>query len=281
MKNDTVTQAEKAAIFCSLHDNKNGFVIPNPWDMGSARLLEILGFKAVATTSAGFSFSRGKHDNSVERHHLLTHLSDIVSATNLPVNADLENGFGDSPNEVAATIRLAASTGVVGGSIEDITGRTSDPQYAIEFAADRIRAAVEAARSLPFKFTLTARAENFFIGNPNLPDTIKRLQAYQEAGADVLYAPGLVHKADIEAVLQEIDLPLNIFLGFGDMTLKVHDLFEMGVRRISVGGSFARVAYGEFLRTAIALRDQGEISVINGLMGTKEINSMLKNYPKI
>jgi 2-methylisocitrate lyase-like PEP mutase family enzyme len=278
MKTDSVTQAEKAAIFCSLHESSTGFVIPNPWDMGSARLLEILGFKAVATTSAGFSFSRGKHDNSVERHHLLAHLSDIVSGTNLPVNADLENGFGDSPDEVATTIRLAAHTGVVGGSIEDITGRASDPQYSIKFAADRIRAAVEAARSLSFKFTLTARAENFFIGNPNLPDTIKRLQAYQEAGADVLYAPGLVHKADIETVLREIDLPLNIFLGFGGMTLKVNDLFEMGVRRVSVGGSLARVAYGEFLRTAIALRDHGGISVADGLIGTKEINGMFKTY---
>lgn len=273
------SQAQKAEIFNSLHKNPAGFLIPNPWDMGSARMLEILGFQALATTSAGFSFSRGKNDNSLERHHILSHLTEIVSATDLPVNADLENGFGDTPEMVAETIRLAASTGIVGGSIEDITGRQSAPQYSIEYSSDRIRSAVEAAKALPFKFTLTARAENFFIGKPDLSDTIERLQAYQEAGADVLYAPGLVHRKDIESVLKEIDLPLNIFLGFGGMTLKAQDLFDMGVRRVSVGGSLARVAYGEFLRTAISLRDRGEITTIDGLMNTKDINNMLR--PKL
>lgn len=257
MESMLLSQLDKAKVFRALHASADGFVMPNPWDVGTARALELLGFQALATTSAGFSFSRGKPDNSVPREPLLVHLAEIAAATRLPVSADLENGFGDAPKDVAQTILLAAEAGVVGGSIEDTTGRSDDPLYAREFAADRIRAAAEAARSLRFPFTLTARAENYFIGRPDLADTIGRLQAYQEAGADVLYAPGLTNQEDIATVVREVDRPLNVLIGFPGIALSVNDLTHLGVRRISVGGSLARAAFGEFLRAATELRHDG------------------------
>ncbi|MDI1236248.1 MAG: isocitrate lyase/phosphoenolpyruvate mutase family protein [Polaromonas sp.] len=252
-----LSQLDKAKVFRALHTAADGFVIPNPWDVGTARVLELLGFQALATTSAGFSFSRGRPDNSMPREPLLAHLSEIAAATSLPVSADLENGFGDAPKYVAQTIRLAAEAGVVGGSIEDTTGRSGDPLYAREFAAERIRAAAEAARSLQFPFTLTARAENYFIGRSDLADTIGRLQAYQEAGADVLYAPGLTSQEDIATVVREVDRPLNVLVGFPGIVLSVNELAGLGVRRISVGGSLARAVFGEFLRAATELRHHG------------------------
>src|SRR5688572_7245188 len=191
------TQERKGSAFRRLHERVSAFIIPNPWDVGTARLLAHLGYEALATTSAGYAFSVGQRDNTISRDEMMAHVRAIASATDLPVSADLENGFGDQPETVAETIRLAAATGLVGGSIEDSTNHAGEPIYEYELAVERIRAAVEAARSLDFPFTLTARAENYLVGRSDLKDTIKRLQAYQEAGADVLYAPGLVSRDDI------------------------------------------------------------------------------------
>jgi 2-methylisocitrate lyase-like PEP mutase family enzyme len=267
-------QSSKADSFRALHTLAGGFVIPNPWDAGTARLLARLGFKALATTSAGFSFSRGRPDKSVPREPLLAHLAEIVAATDLPVSADLENGFADAPEEVSRTIRLAAQAGVVGGSIEDSTGRSDDPLYTREFAAERIRAAAEAARSLPFGFTLTARAENYFIGRPDLADTIARLQAYQEAGADVLYAPGLTSQEDIATVVREVDRPVNVLIGFPGISLGARELGELGVQRVSVGGSLARAALAAFISAAAELSDRGTATYANGAISGGELNKL-------
>ncbi len=274
MLSDMPSQSDKARIFHALHAARDGFVVPNPWDVGSARLLSHLGFKALATTSAGHAFSMGRSDNSVSRDLLLLHLAEIATATSLPVSADLENGFGDAPDEVAKTIRLAAEAGVVGGSIEDSRGRPDDPLYAREFAAERIRAAAEAARSLPFPFTLTARAENYFVGRPDLADTIGRLQAYQDAGADVLFAPGLTSQEDIATVVRSVDRPVNVLLGLPGMVLGARELAQLGVRRVSVGGSLARAAFGEFLRAATELRDDGTASYAKAAVSGLELNRL-------
>lgn len=272
MLSDMPSQSDKARIFQALHAARDGFVVPNPWDVGSARLLSHLGFKALATTSAGHAFSLGRPDNSVSRDLLLIHLAEIASATSLPVSADLENGFGDAPEEAARTIRLAAEAGVVGGSIEDSRGSPDDPLYAREFAAERIRAAAEAARSLPFPFTLTARAENYFVGRPDLADTIGRLQAYQEAGADVLFAPGLTRQEDIATLVRSVDRPVNVLVGLPGMELGVRELAQLGVRRVSVGGSLARAAFGELLRAATELRDHGTASYAKAAVSGQELN---------
>src|SRR5579863_7605349 len=203
------SQNEKARAFRAYHEAPGAFIIPNPWDIGTARLLAQAGFKALATSSAGYAFSRGLPDSAVGREQMLVHLAEIAGATDLPVSADLENGFGDAPEDCAETIRLAAQAGVVGGSIEDATTRADDPIYAHEAAAERVRAAVEAARALPFPFTLTARCENYLWGRPDLGDTIRRLQAYQEAGADVLYAPGLKTREDIATLVRSVDRPVR------------------------------------------------------------------------
>ena len=196
------TQAEKARAFQTLHARPGAFILPNPWDMGTARLLARLGFEALATTSAGFAFSVGRRDNCVGRDVMIAHVLAIASATDLPVSADLENCFADLPDEAAETIRLAAGAGAVGGSIEDSTGRADEPIYEFELAVERVRAAAETAHSLAHPFTLTARCENFLVGRADLNDTIRRLQAYEEAGADVLYAPGLARAEDISAVVR-------------------------------------------------------------------------------
>lgn len=274
----TGSQLQKAQAFRALHAG-DGFVIPNPWDAGTARLLAAMGFEALATTSAGFSFSKGRADKAVPRAPVMVHLAEVVAATELPVSADLENGFGDSPQEVARTIALAAEAGVVGGSIEDATGRTTEPLYGIAHAVERIRAAVEAARALPFPFTLTARAENFFIGRPDLRDTIARLQAYQDAGADVLYAPGLTQRADIATVLREIDRPLNVLIGLPGMSLDAPQLMALGVRRVSVGGSLARAALGAFMRAATELREQGSAAYAQEAPSGRALNRLLGDPP--
>ena len=270
----TSTQTNKATTFFALHGTSKAFIIPNPWDIGTARLLALLGFEALATTSAGMAFSRGQPDNSASRDQLIDHLATMVSATNWPVSADLENGFSDAPSEVAKTVLLAAAAGVVGGSIEDTTGRSSDPLYETEFAAERIRAAVEACRTLPFKFTLTARAENYVIGRPNLGDTIKRLQAFQDAGADVLFAPGITDQHEIATLVRELDRPVNVLAGFPAMALSVGELSELGVRRVSVGGSLARAALGEFLRSSTELRDLGTTIYAHSAVSASELNSL-------
>lgn len=266
------TQSTKAVRFQQLHQVEGCFVIPNPWDVGSTRLLTSLGFKALATTSAGLAITLGQPDKSVARDVLMAHLSALSSATDLPISADLEDGFGDTPQAVAQTIWLAAEAGVVGGSIEDASGHPNDPLYERAWATERIRAAAEAARSLPFPFMLTARADNHVLGRPDLADTIGRLQAYQEAGADVLYAPGLTRREDIATLLREVDRPVNVLIGVPGLTLDVATLADMGVRRVSVGGSLARAAYGEFMRAATQLRDQGTATYTQAALTGRELN---------
>jgi 2-methylisocitrate lyase-like PEP mutase family enzyme len=269
------TQLEKAQAFRALHQRDRAFIIPNPWDTGAVRLLAHLGFEALATTSAGYAFSVGQHDNTVSRDAMMAHLSAIAAATDLPVSADLANCFGDAPDTVAETIRLAAAAGVVGGSVEDATGRADGPIYCFEHAVARVQAAARAAHALPFPFTLTARCENYLNGNPSLADTIKRLQAYQAAGADVLYAPGLAKREDIAAVVRAVDLPVNVLAGLKGVPLTAADLSAMGVRRISVGSGLARVALGAFLRAARELRDHGTFSYADDAVTFQEISAML------
>jgi 2-methylisocitrate lyase-like PEP mutase family enzyme len=267
------TQAEKGHIFRSLHERKRAFIIPNPWDAGTARLLERMGFESLATTSAGYAFSVGKPDNAVGRAETLAHVAAIVAATNLPVSADLENGFGDSPKVVAETIALAAEAGVAGGSIEDVSGKKI---YDIEHAADRIRAAVEVVRNLSFPFTLTARAENYLVGRPDLDDTIRRLQAYQEAGADVLYAPGLTSSADIASVVHSVDRPVNVIMGLQGVRMSLAELSETGVRRVSVGSALARAALGAFLRAAREMCELGTFAFAEQAVSYREISAMFE-----
>jgi 2-methylisocitrate lyase-like PEP mutase family enzyme len=270
------TQQDKSSRFVQLHAQPQCFLIPNPWDAGSARLLEAMGFQALATTSAGFAFSRGKPDMGVTREEKMLHLRELCAATSLPVNADLQNGFGDRPEDAAETIRLAAQAGAVGGSIEDSTGRADDAIYDIGLARERVRAAAEAAKSAGFKFMLTGRAENFLWGRNDLADTIRRLQAYQEAGADVLYAPGLRTLEDIRTVLASVDRPLNVLMGMAGVTITLAQLQALGVRRVSVGGSLARVAYGALERAGQELREQGTFSFGGEAPSTKHFNDIFR-----
>ena len=270
--------ARKAEHFWQLHQAEGCFVIPNPWDVGSARLLAGLGFQALATTSAGLAFALGQPDQSVTREVLLAHLAAVSAATELPVSADLEDGYGTTPQGVAQTIRLAAAAGVVGGSIEDASGDPQAPQYELAQAVERVRAAAEAARAQPHRFTLTARAENHVVGRPDLADTIARLQAYQEAGADVLYAPGLTRREDIATLLREVQRPVNVLISLPGMTLSVQALADLGVRRISVGGSLARAAYGEFLRAATELRDAGTTGYARSAASAQQLNQCFSTY---
>jgi 2-methylisocitrate lyase-like PEP mutase family enzyme len=274
MKSIAMTQTEKAFSFRSLHQREHAFIIPNPWDVGSTRLLAHLGFLALATTSAGYAFSAGKRDNTVSRDEMMSHVAAISAATDLPVSGDLERGYGDDPDTVSETIRLAAAAGLVGGSIEDATGRPDDPIFETAHAADRIRAASAAAHSLPFPFTLTARAENYLNGRPDLEDTIRRLQAYQEAGADVLYAPGLSTKVDIAAVVRSVDRPVNVVMGLRGAQLSLAELSAIGVRRVSVGSALARAALGAILRAASEMRHHGTFSFANDAVSIREINSI-------
>jgi 2-methylisocitrate lyase-like PEP mutase family enzyme len=273
-----LTQAEKGRDFRALHEREAAFIIPNPWDAGTARLLVHLGYKALATTSAGYAFSAGKPDGRVGRDAMLEHVAVIAAAVALPVSADLENGYGDSPEDAAQTIVLAAAAGVVGGSIEDATGRRDDPIYELRAAAERVHAAAQAAHALSFPFTLTARAENYLHGRSDLSDTIKRLQAFQEAGADVLYAPGLTQKEDIESVVRSVDRPVNVLAGLGDAPLDLATLSTIGVKRVSVGGALARVALGAFLRAAHEMRDRGEFTFTKDAAKFNVLNEIFGIY---
>jgi 2-methylisocitrate lyase-like PEP mutase family enzyme len=248
-------QREKAQRFLQLHHGPGPLLIPNPWDAGSARLLEWLGFAALATTSSGFAATLGRLDGSVTREEALAHAAAISAAATVPVSADLENGFADSPEGVAETVRRATATGLAGCSIEDATGRDGDPVYDRALAVDRVAAAAEAAHAGPGRLVLTARAENYLHGRPDLADTIARLQAYADAGADVLYAPGLTSLADVREVVGSVDRPLNVLTLPSGPT--VAELAEAGVSRISVGGAFAYVALSALVEAATELRDQG------------------------
>lgn len=269
-----LTQAEKGAAFVELHKRAGTFVIPNPWDEGSARLLAHLGFEALATSSAGYAFSIGKPDNAVGREGMLAHAAAVAAATDLPVSIDLENGFGDTPEIAAETIRLAAATGAVGGSIEDATGRAGDPLYERALAVERIKAAAEVVRNLPFPFMLTARAENYLVGKPDLKATIERLQMYQEAGADVLYAPGLTSKDEIATLISSVDRPVNVLMGLKGVKLTLDDVSALGAKRISVGSGLARCALGAFLRAARDIREHGSFAFAEDAVDYRTINSM-------
>ena len=251
------TQDEKYQTFRALHERPGAFVIPNPWNAGTARILESLGFEALATTSAGLAFSVGLRDSAaaLTRDDILGNDRRIVEATDLPVAGDLEDGFGPAPENCAETIRMASEAGLVGGSIEDATGNPDDPIYDFDLSVERIAAAAEQSAKLPF--LLTARAENFIYGRPDLDDTIKRLQAFEKAGADVLYAPGLPSLDAIRTVCASVSRPVNIVMGLSDATWSVAELAEAGVKRISVGGSFARAALGAFVRAATEVKDHG------------------------
>jgi 2-methylisocitrate lyase-like PEP mutase family enzyme len=271
------SQLEKAEDFRRLHQGPC-FIIPNPWDAGSARILASLGFSALASTGAGFAFSQGLPDFAPGMEAMLEHLRILVAATDLPLSADLENGYGHTPEAVARTVRLAAECGVVGGSIEDATGDGAQPIYDLSLAADRIRAAAEAARQLPFPFTLTARAENFIYGRPDLKDTITRLQAYQQAGADVLFAPGLQSVEDIATVVREVDRPVNVVMGFQGVQLDLARLADLGVKRVSVGGSLARAAYGALMGAGRELKEQGTFRYADVAISGKEMNALFAPF---
>jgi 2-methylisocitrate lyase-like PEP mutase family enzyme len=269
------TQLEKAQRFVDLH-REGCFVIPNPWDAGSARLLETLGFQALASTSAGFAFSLAKPDMDVTREQKMEHLRLLCATVSLPVSTDLENGFGHRPEDCAQTITLAAQAGVVGGSIEDARGDAADPIYDIALARERVQAAVEAARNCGFPFTLTARAENLLWGRKDLDDTIRRLQAYQEAGADVLYAPGLRTVDEVRAVVQSLDKPVNVLAGTPGMQLTLAQLRELGVRRVSVGGALARAAYSAVMAAGKEMLENGTFAFAQQGTPNKTFNDIFR-----
>jgi 2-methylisocitrate lyase-like PEP mutase family enzyme len=270
------TQSEKGVAFRALHELDHAFIIPNPWDAGTARLLAHIGFEALATTSAGHAFSLGRRDNTIGRDRMMELVQGIVSATDLPVSADLENCYGDDPETVAETIRMAAAVGLVGGSIEDATNRPDHPIYDFDLAVERVRAAAGAARSLPYPFSLTGRAENYLCGRPDLEDTIRRLQAYQEAGADVLYAPGLLNKDDISAVVSSVDRPVNVLMGLQGAQLSLAELSEIGVKRVSVGSALCRAALGAFLRATREMRERGTFAFAADAVGYREISAVFE-----
>jgi 2-methylisocitrate lyase-like PEP mutase family enzyme len=268
------TQAEKATVFQALHQRDSAFIIPNPYDPGTARLLARLGYEALATTSAGCAFSLGQRDYTLTREQVLKHVAEIVVATDLPVSADLEGGFGSDPATVAETMTLAAAAGLAGGSIEDSTGRAEEPIYEEGLAVDRIRAAAEALSSLPFPFMLTARCENYLVGRTDIKNTIARLQAYQEAGANVLYAPGLRTKEDIAALVSSVDRPVNVLMGLQGVPLTLAGLSALGVKRVSVGSGLSRVALGAFIRAAREMLDHGTFTFAEEAINYRELSEM-------
>ncbi len=272
------SQAEKAERFRALHARPGAFVIPNPWDAGSARILASLGFEALATTSAGLAFALGRRDGAgvVTRAEALANARAIVDATDLPVAADLENGYGHAPEAAAETIRLAGEVaGLVGGSIEDATGDPQRPLYDFQHAVDRVAAAVESARALPFPFVLVARAENFLHGRPDLDDTIRRLQAFEAVGADALYAPGLTKAEDIRTVCAAVSKPVNVLMGLKSASFSVAELAALGVRRISVGSALSRAALGAFVTAAREIREHGTFAFAQEAIPYAEANDFM------
>jgi 2-methylisocitrate lyase-like PEP mutase family enzyme len=267
------TQADKAAAFRALHERPGAFIIPNPWDAGTAKLLASLGFEALATTSLGLANMLGRVDGTggVSRREVLDNCRVISEATDLPVNADLENGYADEPRAAAEMIRLAAEAGVVGGSLEDATGDPAKPIYDFALAVERVQAAVEVARALPFRFVLTARAENLLHGRPDLDDTIRRLQAFEKAGADVLYAPGVRDLAAIRTVTSAVTRPVNVVMSAADPGLTLAQLAEAGVKRVSVGGALSRLALAAFLDGAREMKDTGGFTWVRRTVPTKEL----------
>ncbi|MBA4708452.1 isocitrate lyase/PEP mutase family protein [Aquitalea aquatica] len=276
-----MNQLEKAIRFQALHQRDKAFVIPNPWDAGTARILASLGFEALATTSAGLAFSLGRRDaeGALSRAETLANAQLIVQATDLPVAADLENGFGDAPEVVAETIRLAAECGLVGGSIEDATGRKEQPIYDFSLSVERIAAAVESARSQPFPFVLVARAENFLHGKPDLDDTIRRLQAYEAAGADVLFAPGLPGAEAIREVCAAVSKPVNVVMGLRGQPYTMEQLTALGVKRVSLGSSLSRAALSGLISAAKEIIDDGTFSFASQSISFDETNALMVESP--
>jgi 2-methylisocitrate lyase-like PEP mutase family enzyme len=272
----TVSQSDKATRFRALHQGPHAFVIPNPWDAGSARILAGLGFQALATSSGASAGILGRRDGKVRRDEALAHARAIVDATDLPVSADLEKGFGDAPSAAAETIRLAAEVGLCGGSIEDATGDKDRPLYDIEQATLRVAAAVQAARALSFPFTLTARTENFLRGNPSLDDTIKRLQAFEKAGADVLMAPGLPDLEAVRAVCTAVSKPVNFMAGIRGKSFTVAELEAAGVRRISLATSLYRAAMTGLLDASREVKDRGTFSYLDHTLPTPDLNAFMQ-----
>lgn len=278
------TQAEKAAVFQALHQRPEVFVIANPWDAGTARILTALGFAALSTTSAGLAFTLGRRDGarSVSREEALANAKSIVDATHLPVAADLENGYGHAPEDAAQTIRLAAEqAGLVGGSIEDATGDPAQPIYDFDHAVERVAAAAAAAHSLSFPFMFVARAENYLHGRPDLDDTIKRLQAYEAAGAEVLYAPGITQPDDMRAVCASVNKPVNMLVGLKNSPkLTVAELGKLGVRRISIGSGFSRAAITAFVHAAREVRDDGTFTFADETLYMSELVDLFDKSAK-
>jgi 2-methylisocitrate lyase-like PEP mutase family enzyme len=272
----SVPQHEKAARFQALHDGPGAFVIPNPWDIGSARILAGLGFRALATSSAAAASAIGRRDGALTRDEALAHSRLIVDATDLPVSADLEKGFGDAPGIVAETIRLAAGVGLVGCTIEDSTRNPEAPLYDFSLAVERIAAAAEAARALPFPFVLSARAHNLLYANPTLDETIKRLKAYEEAGAGVLFAPGLPDIDAVREVCAAVSKPVNFMVGIKGKSFSVEELAAAGVRRISLATSFYRAAMTGFLDAVREVRDAGQFGFLDRCVTTPELNDLMR-----
>jgi 2-methylisocitrate lyase-like PEP mutase family enzyme len=275
----TTDLIEKGKRFQALHERAGAFVIPNPWDAGTAKILKSLGFEALTTTSAGLAFQLGRPDGAgeISREETLANAKMIASATDLPVAADLENGFGHTPQACAETIRLAGEAGLVGGSIEDATGDARKPIYDFQQSVDRIAAAAEAARALPFKFMLVGRAENYLYGRAELDDTLRRLQAYEAAGADVLYAPGLTKAEDIRTVCSTLKKPVNVLCGFKGSPQSVAKLAALGVKRISVGSSLNRTALGAFMDAAREIAGNGTFSFGERAPPYTILNEIMRN----
>ena len=270
------SQPERAARFAALHQGPKAFVIANPWDAGSAKILQGLGFQALATSSGACAAALGRRDGQVTREEALEHARVICAAVDLPVSADLEKGFGDKPEDAAETIRLAGGAGLVGGSIEDATGDKDRPLYDFNHAVERVAAAVQAARAHPFPFLLSARTENFLRGNPDLDDTIRRLQAFEQAGADVLFAPGLPDLAAVKAVCTAVKKPVNFMAGIPGKSFTVVELEAAGVRRISVATSLYRAAMSGLVGAAKEIRDQGSFGYVGTSLSTPDIAALMK-----
>jgi 2-methylisocitrate lyase-like PEP mutase family enzyme len=271
----SITQAERGARFRALHDGPGVFVIPNPWDVGSALVLAGLGFNALATSSAASACAVGKRDGGLTRDEALAHARAIVAATDLPVSADLEKGFGDSPETVAETVRLAGAAGLVGCTIEDTTGRPDQPLYEFQIAVERIAAGAEVARSLPFPFLLTARAHNLMFPNGSLDDTIARLQAFEHAGADVLFAPGLPDIAAVRTVCAALSKPFNFMVGIPGKSFPISELEAAGVKRISLATSLYRAAMTGLLDAAREVQQAGTFGFVDRCTTTAELNRVM------
>jgi 2-methylisocitrate lyase-like PEP mutase family enzyme len=270
-----IAQKEKAVRFRALHEGPGVFIIPNPWDVGSARILAGLGFPALATSSAASAASLGLKDGELTREEALVHCRMIVDATNLPVSADLEKGFGDAPDVVAETIRLAAGVGLVGCTIEDSTGNPGHPLYDAGLAAERVTAAAESAHALPFPFLLTARAHNLLYADPSVDETIRRLQAYEKAGADVLFAPGLPDLGAVSAVCASVSNPVNFMVGIKGKSFSVSALAAAGIRRISLATSLYRAAMTGLLDAINEVKENGEFSFLDRTITTPELNKIM------